>query len=61
MSLGKHWIQKAVKHPGAETAAAERHGLSTLQEAHREEQSPDKRIAARGRLAERFIRGHGRP
>lgn len=55
------WIQGtakkegAVKHPGALTAAAKQHGRSTLEEAKAEEKSPDKRIAARGRLALRFM------
>lgn len=52
----KNWIKGAVKHPGAETAAAKRHGLSTLQEAERESHSSDPSIRARGNLAKRFIR-----
>jgi hypothetical protein len=50
------WIQKAVKHPGALTAAAKRHGVSKLQEAEKEAKSSNKHIAARGRLGERFIK-----
>ena len=56
MSLAKHWIQKAVKHPGALTAAASQHGVSKLQEAKKEAHSPNPHIAARGRLGERFIK-----
>ena len=51
-----HWIQKAVKHPGALTAAAKKHGVSKLQEAEKEAHSKNKKIAARGRLGERFIK-----
>jgi hypothetical protein len=43
-----------IKHPGAVKEAAARHGISTEQEAKRESKSPDKHIAARGRLALRF-------
>ena len=49
------WIQKAVHHPGALKRAAERSGRSTLQEAEKEAHSKNKKIAARGRLGERFI------
>ena len=52
-----NWIQGAVKHPGALTAAAKKHGVSKLQEAEKEAKSPNKHIAARGRLGERFIKG----
>ena len=52
----KHWIQKAVRHPGALTRAAERAGRSKLQEAEIEAKSKNKHIAARGRLGERFIK-----
>jgi hypothetical protein len=55
------WIQgdakhvPAVKHPGAVKNAAKKHGKSTLSEAKSESKSPDKKIAARGRLALRFM------
>lgn len=52
----KKWIQGAVKHPGALTAAASQHGVSKLQEAQHESNSPDPHIAARGRLGMRFIK-----
>lgn len=55
--MAKAWVQHAVKHPGAEKAAAKARGLSTLQEAEREEQSSNPSIRARGQLAERFIHG----
>jgi len=55
-SMANNWIQGAVKHPGALTAAARAHGVSKLQEAEKEAKSPNKHIAARGRLGERFIK-----
>lgn len=48
------WIQGAVKHPGAVKNAAAKHGKSVAEEAKSEAKSPDKKIAARGRLALRF-------
>lgn len=53
----KKWIGGAVKHPGALTTAARRHGVSKLQEAEREAHSKNKSIRGRGLLGERFIRG----
>jgi hypothetical protein len=51
-----NWIKGAIRHPGALTAAAKKHGVSKLQEAEKEAGSKNKHIAARGRLGERFIR-----
>lgn len=51
------WIQKAVKHPGALTAAAARHGVSKSEEAERESHSSDPHIRARGVLGKRFMHG----
>lgn len=51
------FIQKAVKHPGALTAAAERNGRSKLEEAEVESHSSDPHIRARGNLGKRFISG----
>ena len=48
------WIKGAVKKKGSLTAAANRHGKSVLAEAKSESHSPNKKIAARGRLALRF-------
>lgn len=45
---------EVVKHPGAVREAAQKHGVSTKAEAEKESHSPDKKIAARGRLAMRF-------
>lgn len=50
------WIQTAVKHPGALTAAAKRNGRSKLQEAKAEEKSTDPSVRSRGFLGERFIK-----
>lgn len=52
----KKWIQGAVKHPGALTAAARRNGVSKLQEAERESHSSDPSIRGRGKLGLRFIK-----
>jgi hypothetical protein len=54
---GKNWIQKAVKHPGALTRAAQEHGLSKSEEAERESHSSDPHIRGRGLLAKRFMKG----
>jgi hypothetical protein len=54
--VNRKWIQGAVRHPGALKRAAAKYGRSTLQEAKVEECSPDKHIAARGRLGLRFIK-----
>ena len=48
------WIGEAISHPGAVKEAAARHGKSVLEEAKSEEKSPNRKIAARGRLALRF-------
>ena len=52
----KHWIQGAVKHPGALTAAASAHGISKSEEASRESHSSDPHIRARGILGKRFMK-----
>ena len=52
----KSWIAGAVKHPGAEKAAAARNGRSTLEEANVESKSSDPSIRSRGLLAKRFIK-----
>jgi hypothetical protein len=52
-----NWIKKAVKHPGALTAAAKEHGVSQRQEAERESHSSNKKIRARGILGKRFMGG----
>ena len=52
----KHWIQGAVKHPGALTAAASQHGVSKMQEAEKESHSSDAHIRARGSLGLRFMK-----
>lgn len=48
------WISGAISHPGAVKNAAKKHGKSVAAEAKKESHSPDKKIAARGRLALRF-------
>ena len=56
----KNWIEKAIKHPGSETAAAERHGVSTHQEAEKESGSASPSIRKRGTLALTLQRMHGK-
>lgn len=51
----KKWIQGAVHHPGALTAAAKAHGKSKLEEAESESHSSNPHIRARGLLGKRFI------
>lgn len=51
----KRWVQRAVKHPGALTEAAERHGVSKREEAERESHSSDPHIRSRGNLGKRFL------
>lgn len=53
----KTWIGKAVKHPGALTAAAKRHGRSKSAEAEAESHSSNPHIRARGVLGKRFMSG----
>lgn len=56
MADKKNWIAGAVKHPGALTAAAKKHGVSKLQEAEKESHSSNPKIRARGSLGKRFIK-----
>jgi hypothetical protein len=51
------WIKRAIKHPGALTAAASRHGLSKRQEAAKESHSSNPKIRARGTLGKRLMKG----
>ncbi len=55
--MAKKWLGSAVKHPGALTAAAKKHGVSKLQEADKESHSSNPHIRARGNLGKRFIKG----
>jgi len=52
----KKWIQSAVKHPGALTAAAAEHGVSKMQEAEKESHSSNPHLRSRGNLGLRFMR-----
>jgi hypothetical protein len=54
--MAKKWIQSAVKHPGALTAAARKSGVSKLEEAEKESHSSNPHIRARGNLGKRFIK-----
>ncbi len=51
-----NWIKGAIKHPGALSAAAKRHGVSKLSEAEKESHSSNPHIRARGNLGKRFIK-----
>jgi hypothetical protein len=53
----KHWLSGAIRHPGALTAAAKKHGVSKIQEAEKEKHSSNPHIRARGALGARFIKG----
>lgn len=53
----RKWIQRAVKHPGALTRAAKRHGVSKMQEAERESHSSNPHTRGRGLLGLRFMKG----
>lgn len=60
--MAKQWMQSAIKdksHPVKR--AAERKGISTLQEAEKESHSSNPHIRGRGLLGVRLIRGHGKP
>ena len=48
--MAKKWIQAAIKHPGALTAAAKRAGLSTMGFARKHAKSPGT-LGKRARLA----------
>ena len=52
-----NFIKKAIKHPGALTAAAKRSGRSKRQEAEAESHSSDPHVRARGILGKRFMKG----
>ena len=47
---------QVIKHPGALTAAAKKHGVSKLQEAEKESHSSNPHIRSRGNLGKRFIK-----
>lgn len=49
----KHWIQGAIKHPGASTAAAKREGVSLGSWIEEHKNDPGK-AGKRARLAETF-------
>lgn len=51
------FLQKAIKHPGALTAAAKRAGRSKIEEAEHEAHSSNRHIRSRGILGERLIKG----
>lgn len=56
MTLFGKPTKSVIKHPGALTAAAKKHGVSKLQEAEKESHSKNKHIRSRGLLGKRFIK-----
>jgi hypothetical protein len=57
----KHWISGAIKHPGREKRRAKQHGISVGAQMERDSHSPNKSLAAAGRLGLRLRTiAHGR-
>jgi hypothetical protein len=52
-----NFIKKAIRHPGALTAAAARRGVSKREEAEKESHSSNPHIRTRGILGKRFMKG----
>jgi len=52
--MAKKWISKAIRHPGRETARAKANGVSVHQQMERDSKSPNKSLAAAGRLGLRL-------
>lgn len=48
--MAKHFIQKAIKHPGIEKRKAARNGISTHEQLVRDANSDDPTVRARGTL-----------
>lgn len=57
--MAKHWIQKAIKHPGAEKRAAAKAGESTHEYMEKHKDAPGK-AGARARLGLRLEAMHGK-
>lgn len=54
----KHkFIKSAIRHPGREKERAKEHGISTHEQMERDSHSPDKSLAAAGRLGLRLTGG----
>jgi hypothetical protein len=52
-----NFLKKAIRHPGALTAAANRRGVSKRQEAEKESHSSNPHVRARGILGKRLMKG----
>ena len=50
----KHWIAKAIKHPGRETEKAKRNGVSTHEQEVKDSHSKDKSVRGAGSLGLRL-------
>lgn len=53
----KHWIQGAIKHPGALTKEAQESGRSKMEQAEVDSHSADPSKRGRGLLGLRFMKG----
>lgn len=51
----RDWIETAIKHPGAEKAAAKKNGMSTMAYAESTDKSPNMKTRRRAQLAEKLI------
>lgn len=60
MAKKKHWIKKAVKHPGREIERAKEHGITTRQQLERDAHSDNPSLEAAGNLGLRFEKGIGK-
>jgi hypothetical protein len=50
MTNSKHWISKAIKHPGVEKARAKKHGISTHEQLVQDSHSDNPTLRRRGTL-----------
>jgi hypothetical protein len=54
----KHFIQKAIKHPGREKRRAAEHGISVHEQLERDSHSKDKSLRGAGQLGLRLENMH---
>lgn len=52
--MAKHWISKAIKHPGRETERAKANGVTTHQQEVKDSHSKDKSVRGAGSLGLRL-------
>ena len=58
--MAKHWIAKAIKHPGIEKRKAAAAGISTHEQLEKDAHSKNATERGRGELGLRFERGIGK-